>query len=218
MLQSLQKRRKNALEIISILEKVTKELPPPMVTQIINLYGQNPYLILISCLMSLRARDTVTFDIVKKLFELAQTPKQMLKISLNKLEQIVYSAGFYKKKAKLLHEVSEYLIKNFNGQVPNTESELLKIKGVGPKTANLVLAEAFGIPAICVDTHVHRISNKLGWVKTKTSQQTERELKLVISKDKWIEINRLLVVLGQNLRPNSPFCSIKLLAPLCSKK
>lgn len=203
----LEERRKQALKVISILEKITKKMKPPMVSQVIELYGKNPFLILISCLLSLRSRDVITLPIVKKLFEKAQTPEGILKIPLNELERILFPVGFYKKKSRLLHEVSKYLLEKFNGKVPKKEEELLSIKGVGRKTANLVLSEAFDIPAICVDTHVHKIANKLGWVKTKKPEETEKELKKVIPRNKWMDINRLLVTLGQNM-PLSRICSV----------
>lgn len=180
----------------------------PMVFTISDEFGKNPFLILISCLLSLRAKDTTTLPICRILFKKAQTPEEILAIPLPKLEKIIYKTGFYKRKAKQLHLVSKEILERFGGVVPKTERELLSIKGVGIKTANLVLAEAYDIPAICVDTHVHRISNRLGIVKTKTPDATEKALKLVLPKKYWREWNRLLVMWGQNICvPVSPFCS-----------
>lgn len=125
-------------------------------------------------------------------------PQQMLDISTKELEDLIYRIGFFRRKAIILKEVSRQLIDQFRGKVPDTEKELLQIKGVGRKTANLVLAEAFGKPAICVDVHVHRLSNQLGLVHTKSPEATERALQKVFSLDKWTEINRLFVMLGQN--------------------
>jgi len=180
----------------------------PMVFTISDEFGKNPFLILISCLLSLRAKDTTTLPICRILFKKAQTPQKILAIPLPELEKIIYKTGFYKRKAKQLHFVSKELLTRFGGNVPSTEQELRSIKGVGLKTANLVLAEAYDIPAICVDTHVHKISNRLGIVKTKTPEETEKALKQVLPKKYWREWNRLLVMWGQNICvPVSPFCS-----------
>lgn len=199
---SLKKRAltTKCVKIIRILRKVTKDLPKPMVSSIIDEYGKDAFLILISCILSLRARDTVTLPICRKLFSIARTPSQILKIPLKKLENIIYSIGFYKVKAKLLHSISKELIERFNGIVPSNEHDLLSIKGVGRKTANLVLSQAYDIPAICVDVHVHRISNRMGLVKTKTPLETEIALQKILPKKYWSEWNRLLVILGQNIR------------------
>ena len=171
----------------------------PMSLLIQQEYGKSPYLILVSCLLSLRARDTVTLPICRQLFSLAQTPLQMLAISRPDLEHILRSIGFYRQKAKTLHEVSRDLIARFKGKVPSGEADLLSIKGVGRKTANLVRGMAFDIPAICVDTHVHRLANQLGLVHTKTPEQTERELAMLVPKKYWIELNHLLVTWGQQV-------------------
>ena len=134
------------------------------------------------------------------------------------LEKIIYPIGFYQKKAQVVHDVSRELIERFNGKVPNEHKALMSIKGVGLKTANLVLGMAFNIPAICVDIHVHRISNRLGIVKTNTPEETEAALKKIIPQNLWIEWNTLLVMWGQNIcTPISPFCSICAIAPLCKK-
>jgi len=169
-----------------------------MISKIVDTYGKDPFLILISCLLSLRTRDTVTLPVSLKLFSYARTPTDLLKIPVSQLEKIIYPVGFYKRKSKLLHEISKELIERFDGKVPSNEADLLSLKGVGHKTAALVLGEAFGIPAICVDTHVHRISNLLGLVHTKTPEQTEIELKKILPKKYWIEWGRLLVKWGQN--------------------
>lgn len=182
-------------------------------------YGQDPYLILISCLLSLRARDASVYPVCKKLFKLAQSPQEMMSIPVATLEEILYSIGFYKKKAQVLHVVSRQLIDKFNGQVPQTLVELMNLPGVGLKTANLVLAEGFNIPAICVDIHVHRISNRLGIIKTATPEQTEYALKKVLPMQYWIEWNRLLVMWGQNIcTPQSPWCSRCAIFDDCQRK
>jgi endonuclease-3 len=173
-------------------------------------YGRDPYLVLIACLLSLRSRDVVTYHVCKELFSRVKTPQEMLKISQEDLEAIIHKIGFFRRKATILKEVSQQLIDQFNSKVPQTEQELLSIKGVGRKTANLVLAEAFSKPAICVDVHVHRLSNQLGLVKTKKPDQTEFALQKLFPPQQWRDINRLLVMLGQNsCRPKAPhgrFC------------
>lgn len=207
-----------AQRIISALRRATIGMEEPAVTQIINEYGKKPFLILVSCLLSLRTKDTTSLPISKKLFVYAQTPQKFLDLPLRTLEEIIRSAGFYRQKARTLHEVSEVLIKQFEGEVPRTEQELLSIRGIGRKTANLVLGEGFDVPSICVDTHVHRISNRLGLVKTTTPEQTERQLKRVLPPKNWIEFNRLLVIWGQNVcTPLSPFCSRCQITQWCPK-
>ena len=199
----LLQRRKRALKIIKVLRKATKDLGQPMSNAIRDEFNNDPFLILISCLLSLRARDTVTYPISVELFKVAKTPQQFVDMPLKQLEKIIYSVGFYKNKARSIKSVSKDIIERFGGNVPSNEKDLLSIKGIGRKTANLVLGIAFNIPAICVDTHVHKLSNKLGIVTTKTTEQTEFALQKVLPKKYWIEYNRLLVLCGQNMR----FCS-----------
>jgi endonuclease-3 len=207
-----------AIKVIHQLRKATKKMTKPAVSQIVAKYGRDSFLILISCLLSLRTKDTISLPISLVLFQYAHTPQELLKIPLKKLEKIIYSIGFYRRKANLLHSVSRDIITRFGGKVPNTLKELLSIKGVGRKTANIVLAEGFCVPAIAVDTHVHRISNRLGLVKTKTPEQTERELKKIIPKRYWIELNPLLVMWGQNVcEPVLPRCSCCAIAHLCPR-
>jgi endonuclease-3 len=191
-----------------MLQQTTKGMEKPMVFLLTEQFGHNPFMVLISCLLSLRTKDTVTLPVCQKLFKRVQTPQDLLKIFVPELEQLIYPAGFYRRKARLLHAVCADLINRFDAKVPANEQDLLSIKGVGRKTMNLVLGEGFGIPAICVDTHVHRISNRLGLVKTKTPEQTETQLKLILPREYWIDYNRLLVTWGQNICvPISPFCS-----------
>jgi len=215
---SIADQTKRAVAIIKILRKATKGMEDPAANQLIDIYGRKPFLILISCLLSLRAKDTTTVPVSQELFKYARTPEQMLKIPIKKLEKLIFSIGFYKKKSRLLHSVSQDLIKRFGGRVPKTKKELLSIDGVGQKTANLVLAEAYGIPGICVDTHVHRVSNRLGFVKTKTADQTEKELEKIIPRKYWNELNPLFVMWGQQIcTPISPKCSQCAIAKLCPK-
>ncbi|CAN5133539.1 endonuclease III [soil metagenome] len=211
-------KKERAIRIIQILRKATKGMELPASVNIVNQYGQDPYLVLISCLLSLRTKDTVSFPASQRLFEHAKTPAQMLKVPIKTIEKLIYPTGFYHRKAALLHAVSQDLIDRFKGKVPKTEQELRSINGVGPKTANLVLGVAFDIPAICVDTHVHRVSNRLGLVKTKTVEETEVELKKILPPEYWIEYNHLMVLWGQNICvPISPKCSQCAIVKLCPR-
>ena len=198
-------------EVLQVLESaLVGKVPEPMSIMLVQDFGRDPYLILIACLLSLRSRDVVTYHVCKELFKRVKTPQQMLKISQDDLEAIIHKIGFFRRKATILKEVSQQLIDQFNGSVPETLEELLSIKGVGRKTANLVLAEAFNEPAICVDVHVHRLSNQLGLVDTKNPDETEFALQKIFPQSQWREINRLLVMLGQNscqpMAKNCTFC------------
>jgi endonuclease-3 len=169
--------------------KVFKEnyLPIPLETFI-----DNPYRILISTIMSARTNDDTTLKSANRLFEKAPNINKLKQLTESEIENLIYPVGFYKTKAKHLKKLSGMIIK-----VPDTKAELMKLPGVGTKTANLVLNRAFGIPAIAVDTHVHRISNLLGWVHTKTPEQTEKELIKIVPKKYWPEMNRLFVSIGR---------------------
>jgi len=206
------------VEIIKKLRKATEDMVEPASPLIVQKYGKNPFLVLVSCILSLRTKDTVSLPASVRLFQIAKTPQEILNLSIEHVEQVIYPVGFYRNKAKQLHEISKDLIGRFDAKVPDNEKDLLSLKGVGRKTANLVLSEGFGIPAICVDTHVHRISNRLGLVATKTPEQTEKELMQILPKQYWREYNRLLVQWGQNICvPISPFCSKCVIARLCSR-
>lgn len=170
----------------------------PMSLTLNKEYGRDPYLVLIACLLSLRSRDVVTIHVCRELFTYARTPQELLRIPIKQLEKIIHKIGFFRKKAETLRSVSNELIERFGGKVPHTEQELLSLKGVGRKTANLVLSEGFNQPAICVDVHVHRLANQLGLVHTKTPEQTEYALQKIFPQKDWRDINRLLVMLGQN--------------------
>jgi endonuclease III len=208
--------RERIVLILKLLKEATKEMQKPMVTLIAEEYGRDPFLILISCLLSLRAKDVVTYGISRKLFARARTPQELVKLDRAELEELFYPLGFYRKKAALVIDVAHELLNRFDGKVPQGEDELLSIKGVGRKTANLVLGEAFGIPAICVDTHVHRVANRLGWVQTTDPAATEQELRRVVPQEYWIVLNQYLVMWGQNICvPLSPWCSKCVLRPHC---
>ena len=208
MKESSNKTRKRISNIIRFLRAKTQYLERPAATKIVEKYGRDPYLILISCLLSLRTRDTVSYPASARLFEKAKTPRSMLKLSPETIEKLIYPVGFYRNKARSILSVSAELLKRFKGKVPETSENLLSIKGVGLKTTNLVLSEAFRIPAICVDTHVHRISNQIGLVHTKTPEETEKKLMEILPKRYWREFNPLLVMWGQNRGPIAPLRSI----------
>ncbi len=175
--------------------------------------------ILISCLLSLRTQDKNTEKASKRLFAVADTPKEILKIPDKKLEELIYSSGHYKKKARTLKHVSRVILEEHKGVVPDTREELLKIKGIGPKTANIVLAFAYNQIVIPVDVHVHVIANRLGWVKTKTPEQTEKELERVLPKKYWKELNAILVLFGKEIcDTRSPKCSQCPIRPYCPRK
>ncbi len=168
----------------------------------------NAFKILISCLLSLRTQDKNTKKASKNLFTVADTPKKILQLSNKELEKLIYSSGHYKKKARTIKHVSKVIFEKHKGKVPDKKEELLKIKGIGPKTANIVLSFAFGQPVLPIDTHCHRIPNRLGWIKTKTPEQTEKELEKILPKKYWSEFNAIFVLFGQTLcRPISPKCS-----------
>lgn len=169
---------------------------------------RDPFVILISTLLSLRTKDEVTAQATENLFKLAATPQEMLQIPLAKIAEVIYPVGFYRVKASTIHQVCRELIAKFNSRVPDNIDDLLSIKGVGRKTANLVVSLAYGKDAICVDIHVHRISNRLGYVKTKTPEETEYALREKLPRRHWIIYNTIMVAFGRKTcKPVSPFCS-----------
>ena len=164
--------------------------------------------ILISCLLSLRTQDKNTEKASARLYEIANTPKEIVQLPIKKLEKLIFSSGHYKKKARILQSASKELINRFDSKVPNTREELLSIKGIGPKTANIVLAFAYNKKVLPIDTHCHRIPNRLGWVKTKTPEETETELEKILPKKYWKEFNAIFVLFGKTIcKPISPWCS-----------
>lgn len=178
----------------------------------------NSFKILISCLLSLRVRDENTERVSQKLFAIADTPEKIEVLPIKKLERIIFSSGHYKKKARTLKHVSKVLIKKYNSNVPDKKQELLSIKGIGPKTANIVLAFAFNKSVIPVDTHCHRIPNRLGWLKTKTPEQTEKQLEKILPKKYWEKFNGIFVLFGKSIcQPVSPWCSKCPLKKYCKK-
>ena len=178
----------------------------------------DPYKVLIACLLSLRARDENTAKVSKKLFAIADTPQKIVKIPQKKLEKIIFSSGHYRKKAQAIKHVSKVLLEKYGGRVPDKKEELMNIKGIGPKTANIVLAFAYGQAVLPIDTHCHRIPNRLGWLKTKTPEQTEKELEKILPKKYWSEFNAIFVLFGQTIcQPLSPWCSKCPVREYCSR-
>jgi endonuclease-3 len=179
---------------------------------------QDPFKILISTILSARTRDENTREATNNLFRKFRTPKSIAKADLEELERLIYKSGFYKVKAARIKEISRILHENYKDKVPDNFNELIKLPGVGAKTANCVLVYAFKIPAIPVDTHVHRISNRLGWVETNSPDKTEAFLKEKIPKKLWIKLNRLFVRFGQEVcLPNNPNCKICPINEMCPK-
>lgn len=195
-------------KIMKELLKVTKSMPMPVVTEIKLVTNRDAYKILISTMLSLRTKDSTTRDASMRLFEKAGNPKDMLKLSEEEIAKLIYPVGFYRVKAKNILEVSQTIIDDYNGKVPDEIDELLKLRGVGRKVANLVVTEAFDKYGICVDTHVHRISNRFGYVSTKKPEQTEFDLRKKLPKKYWRVYNDTLVIYGQNLcKPINPLCN-----------
>ena len=169
----------------------------------------DPFRVLIACILSLRTQDTTTGPASDRLFAAAATPESMLKLTPRRIERLIYPVGFYRTKARVILGICRDLLERFGGRVPDTIDELLTLNGVGRKTANLVVTMGYGKPGICVDTHVHRISNRLGYVKTRDPEETEMALREKLPRRHWIGYNDLLVSFGQNVcTPLSPRCSI----------
>ncbi len=208
-------KTESLLNILKILEKT--EMKAPIVT-LIKERTNDPYQILISTILSLRTKDNVTAIASKKLFQKAHTPFKMLKLNKREIEELIFPVGFYHRKAENILEISKTLVENYNANVPSNIDELLKFKGIGRKTANLVVTLGFGKPGICVDTHVHRISNRFGYVKTKTPDKTEMVLRKKLPQEWWIRYNDLLVAFGQTIcKPISPLCNKCPISQYCPK-
>lgn len=196
-------------KIKKIMETLRSNYPSHEKTTL-NRMRNNPnaFRILISCLLSLRTQDKNTEIVSKRLFIVADTPEKILALSDTELENLIFSSGHYKKKARTLKHISKVLIDEFDGKVPDTREELMSIKGIGPKTANIVLAFAFGKDALPIDTHCHRIPNRLGWISTRTPEQTEIKLSQLLPKQYWKDFNAIFVQFGQTIcKPISPLCS-----------
>jgi len=216
LVNSINRLMTQVLKTLKLIKEQVKDYIVPSVTQISR--KNDAYQVLISCILSLRTKDKTTLAASQRLFKIADKPESMLKLSAGKIQKLIYPVGFYRNKSRVILNLSKRLLEDFSGKVPHSLSALLELNGVGRKTANLVLGLGFGIPAICVDTHVHRIANRLGWVKTRNPGETEFALQEIIPRNKWIELNTLLVAFGQNLCfPLSPFCCRCKVYRLCKK-
>lgn len=202
---------------MKILRREVPKWDTPIVTLMAETY-ESPFRVLISCILSLRTQDATTAKASHRLFAVADSPEAMAKLDTKKIETLIFPVGFYRTKAKNILDICKTLIENYGAKVPDEIDELLKLRGVGRKTANLVVTLGYQKPGICVDTHVHRISNRWGYVRTTTPEKTEFALRAKLPKQYWIEYNDLLVSFGQHLcRPISPMCSQCPLAKYCDQ-
>lgn len=203
--------------VIAILREECKRWRTPAVTTVAQCNG-SPFKVLISCIISLRTKDEVTAKASARLFARAQTAEAMAGLSVEEISQRIYPAGFYRTKGEQIALLSRRVVNEYHGSVPDDIDELLQFKGVGRKTANLVMTLGFGKAGICVDTHVHRICNRLGYISTKNPEETEKALRSQLPSEYWIEINDLLVAFGQNhCHPVSPRCSTCRLSGMCDR-
>jgi len=201
-------------DVVRILKKEIRQWPLPAIGH----YVETPFTTLISCILSLRTQDKTTNAASERLFEIANTPKKMLATPVDVIQKAIYPVSFYRVKARTIHKICDQLLTRFGGEVPSGLDELLDLPGVGRKTANIVVTLGFRKHGIAVDTHVHRISNRLGYVRTKTPDDTEMALRKKLPRRYWIIYNDLLVAYGQNLcKPISPFCSNCKIAVYCER-
>lgn len=210
-----------AKDIHAIIRVVKREIarwPEPVVGVVARQSGRDPFLVLISCLLSLRTKDKTTGEASQRLFALAATPVDMQKLSTAAIEQAIYPVGFYRTKAKQIQQICSQLLERYGGLVPDNIDALLMLPGVGRKTANLVVTVGYQKPGICVDIHVHRISNRWGYVETKNPDETEQALRNKLPRKYWIIFNDLLVPYGQHIcQPISPLCSQCKLIDCCDR-
>jgi len=205
-------------EAIALVRREVRQWQEPVVGVVARESDRDPFRILISCLLSLRTKDKTTGEASGRLFALAHTPATMLSLPLAKIRRAIYPVGFYRTKAKSIRLICRRLIDVYGGTVPDSIDELLTLSGVGRKTANLVVTVGYRKPGICVDIHVHRITNRWGYVKTRTPDETEQALRRKLPKPYWITFNDLLVPYGQHLcQPVSPFCSRCKLVESCDR-
>jgi endonuclease-3 len=202
---------------LTILRRGARGWNAPVLT-LMAAEKHDPFLTLIGCILSLRTNDKTTAVAAPRLFARARTPVAMLAMDPREIEELIYPVGFYRTKARGIREICRDLIDRFDGRVPDDIDDLVTLKGVGRKTANLVVTESFRKPGICVDTHVHRISNRWGLVATKNANLTETALRRVLPRRYWIEYNSLLVAFGQTIcHPTSPWCSRCPLTTMCPR-
>ena len=211
-------RQNQITAALRIVKREIRQWEEPVLGVVARESNRDPFRILISCLLSLRTKDKTTREASARLFALAHQPATMLTLPLKKIERAIYPVGFYRTKAKSIHAICRRLLDAYEGAVPDSIEELVTLSGVGRKTANLVVTVGYGKPGICVDIHVHRISNRWGYVRTKTPEKTEQALRRKLPTPHWITFNDLLVPYGQNLcQPVSPFCSKCKLNDVCDR-
>lgn len=209
--------RRTIGQVLRILRKAAPGWNAPVLT-LMAAERRDPFLTLIGCILSLRTKDQATAIAAPRLFAHAATPSKMLELSQEEIQRLIYPVGFYRTKARVILQICHDLLYRFGGKVPDTIDELLTLNGVGRKTANLVVTEAFGKPGICVDTHVHRISNRWGLIKTATPEKSEAALREMLPRRYWIEYNSILVAFGQTIcQPVSPWCSRCPVSHLCPR-
>lgn len=203
---------------LRIVKREIRQWEEPVLGVVARESNRDPFRILMSCLLSLRTKDKTTREASARLFALAHQPAMMLTLPLQKIERAIYPVGFYRTKAKSIRAICRRLLDVYGGTVPDSIEELVTLSGVGRKTANLVVTVGYGKPGICVDIHVHRISNRWGYVRTKTPEETEQALRRKLPSPHWITFNDLLVPYGQNLcQPVSPYCSKCKLIEYCDR-
>lgn len=208
---------KNWDSLWPLIKRQAKKLHVPWLETMASM-EREPFKVLISCILSLRTQDRTTGEASERLFRLASTPEDMARLSVKEIERAIYPVGFYRVKAKRIKELSKTIVERYGSMVPDSIEELLKLKGVGRKTANLVVTLGYNKPGICVDTHVHRITNRIGIVNTRRPEETEQELRRLLPKKYWIELNGILVAFGQGIcKPISPHCSICSISRYCKK-
>lgn len=201
---------------IKAMEAQAGSFTVPSVTQFSR--KDDPFIVLVSCILSLRTKDKTTIEASNRLFRIAASAEKMSKLALGRMQKAIYPVGFYRNKASVIRQISRRITEELGNKVPDTIEGLLELKGVGRKTANLVLGLGYGIPAICVDTHVHRISNRLGWVKTSNPFETEMALQRLVPRRLWIKLNTIMVSFGQNIcLPVSPFCTKCSIKKICRR-
>jgi endonuclease-3 len=209
-----------ALPVGRLIARLERARPAWRTTALAQVSAErsDPFYVLIACILSLRTKDETTGPAAARLFTLADTPATMARLPARRIERAIYPVGFYRTKAQVILGICRDLLARFGGRVPGTIDELLTLKGVGRKTANLVVTMGFGKPGICVDVHVHRISNRWGLIHTRNPEESEAELRRRLPRRYWIGYNDLLVAFGQNIcQPVSPRCSICPLAPACPR-
>lgn len=203
--------------VLTILLKESKNWHVPIVTLVAE-RSHDPFQVLISTMLSLRTKDETTTEASRKLFAKAHTPEKILTLSAKEISRLIFPVGFYKTKSENIRKTCDIILNRHEGRVPDEMEDLLALPGVGRKTANLVLTLGFGKPGICVDTHVHRITNRFGYVKTKSPDETEMVLRGKLPAKWWIPINDILVSFGQALcKPISPWCSKCRVSDYCEK-